>query len=623
MYILLFISRLCLALIMGVSMIAFVGMDGNATAALFALALCILYAWPLFWVIAKKMPVVTHLPGNTTLTNQGALKFGRWTMGPVYAIIALTIFMDKNNAAAIPYCLMSMTLILPLDRIFFAPPGSLPDIKPVWLNAWVIVFRNVGVLVCGFNAGLLTDQHTVTRLIMAWIGLALIFVQPVVLLYRGKFRELRRAITQPPETPVSRHPKPIPSNILQTAPQKVDAAIRRMAAPSIGPSPGGSKPARAGKQKYHSAKAWQWQWPLPSTANRYPLDEPAFFQLITGFQASWLQAKEYQGRLAMHRNPVEFKKQMVEELKDYIQLMRLRPELLIRHKVLSTYPGTVGSVPDEIGKLWLSDRHIGSLYRATQRFCALPTKMAVMPFRSVAPHVAEYRAMINLIKWIEHSLRRDLANAAATVETPAAETPAREAPATSRGKRMASGTAAMPAPVSQLSDDRYFEIIDFILKLGKDFENYPELNENFNEERYRNYFLPFLNSVSPDYSAKGEVFHSKGKTDILVWDKEGTNLFIAECKIWRGEVYLLEGVTQLLTRYVNWRDEKTAILIFNREVRDFSSVIRTATNALSTHPLCSQPGVQRKDGAWSYWFHHPGDKARTIRLELILLNFVQ
>lgn len=173
----------------------------------------------------------------------------------------------------------------------------------------------------------------------------------------------------------------------------------------------------------------------------------------------------------------------------------------------------------------------------------------------------------------------------------------------------------------QLDDPRYFEIIDYIIRLGRDFENYPELNENFNEERYRNYFLPFLNSVSPGYSAKGEVFHRKGKTDILVWDSNGATLFVAECKIWRGEAYLLEGVTQLLTRYVNWRDEKTALIVFNRDVQNFSGVIEAATKALSTHALCSQPGRPRTGVSWSYQFHNPADKARTIRLELILLNF--
>lgn len=180
---------------------------------------------------------------------------------------------------------------------------------------------------------------------------------------------------------------------------------------------------------------------------------------------------------------------------------------------------------------------------------------------------------------------------------------------------------AMISPPPQLDDPRYFEIIDYIIRLGRDFENYPELNENFNEERYRNYFLPFLNSVSPGYAAKGEVFHGKGKTDILVWDKNGVNLFVAECKIWRGEAYLLEGVDQLLTRYVNWRDEKTALIVFNREIQNFSVVIEAATRALSSHTLCREPGRPRTDCSWSYQFHHPTDNARIIRLELILLNF--
>jgi len=128
----------------------------------------------------------------------------------------------------------------------------------------------------------------------------------------------------------------------------------------------------------------------------------------------------------------------------------------------------------------------------------------------------------------------------------------------------------------------------------------------------------------PDRSVlqPSEVFHRKGKTDILVWDRSGTNLFIAECKIWKGEAYLLDGLTQLLTRYVNWRDEKTALIVFNRDIKDFTGVIRTATTALSNHALCRQPGRQRTDCSWSYLFHHPNDSARTIRLELILLNFV-
>lgn len=593
------VLRFIFAFIWIVSIFGFIT-EGNSVGAVFAFLPAMIYLLPLlYWLGIKKMPVSTVPPWDRTLTNEGALKFCRWTFAAIYSIISLSIFVTGKNDAAIPYTLMSLTLTLPLDRLFFAPVGSLPDIKPLWLNAWVIVFRNFGILLCGFNAGLENDKPSLTTITLAWIGLGLITIHPLILCFTGKFRLLWQVLLRPSEPTPARNPRP---RRAQTSPGY--SSTQSSGAGPNAPAPhritAWAKPPRLRpKPKYHGANAWQWNWPLPPGATRYPLDETAFFQLMTGFQASWLEAKDYHTRLAVHRNPAEFKRQLLKEVTDSIKAIRMRPAMLIRRGVLSG-DFNVGSVPDEISKLWLSDRRIRSLYKATQIFCATPTKKVVMPFRSVLPHVAEYRAMINLVKWLEHSLKKNNPSPAVTTPTP----------------------SAAKAQAPSLSDERYFEIIDYIIKLGKDFENYTDLNENFDEQRYRNYFLPFLNSVSPDYAAKGEVFHRKGKTDILVWDKTGTNLFIAECKIWRGEAYLLQGLEQLLDRYVNWRDEKTALIVFNRDVQDFSSVIRTATAALSNHALCHEPGRPRRDCSWSYLFHHAGDPARTIRLELILLNFV-
>jgi len=175
--------------------------------------------------------------------------------------------------------------------------------------------------------------------------------------------------------------------------------------------------------------------------------------------------------------------------------------------------------------------------------------------------------------------------------------------------------------ISSISERAYFQIIDYILVLGKNLEAFKALNERFDEERYRDYFIPFLNSVSAQYSAKGEVFNKKGKTDILVFDNNGNNIFIAECKLWKGEAYLLSAVQQLLENYVNWRDEKTAIIIFNRDVQNFSNVIDVATKAISSHPLCIKSFGLRKDTSYSYLFRNQMDVARTIKLELVLFNF--
>jgi hypothetical protein len=251
-----------------------------------------------------------------------------------------------------------------------------------------------------------------------------------------------------------------------------------------------------------------------------------------------------------------------------------------------SYPVTVA---EKIGDLWKADRKLRSLYNATKKYASQP---GARSFWEIAAHVAEFRAIINLIKWIKRS--QDIA--ASTVEE-------------------------VNIDQRSLSDKVYFEIIDYIVLLGKNLENYKALNDNFNEERYRDYFLPFLNAVSPNYFAKGEVFNRKGKTDILVFDPQGKNIFIAECKIWNGEAYLLQAVDQLLQRYINWRDEKTAIIIFNRDTKNFSQLIMIATTALSKHSLCCQAGQQRNDTSWSYRFRHPDDNNRIIRLELVLFNF--
>jgi hypothetical protein len=57
----------------------------------------------------------------------------------------------------------------------------------------------------------------------------------------------------------------------------------------------------------------------------------------------------------------------------------------------------------------------------------------------------------------------------------------------------------------------------------------------------------------------------------LVFRKDGKNVFIAECKSWKGEKAFGETLDQLLS-YLSWRDTKTAVVLFNRNA-DFSTVL--------------------------------------------------
>src|SRR4029077_3780088 len=76
--------------------------------------------------------------------------------------------------------------------------------------------------------------------------------------------------------------------------------------------------------------------------------------------------------------------------------------------------------------------------------------------------------------------------------------------------------------------------------------------------------LPFLGAAQCAYEgdAAGETFNFQSKTDILI-RKDGKNVFIAECKFWKGEKAFGETLDQLLS-YLSWRDTKTAVVLFNR-----------------------------------------------------------
>lgn len=174
--------------------------------------------------------------------------------------------------------------------------------------------------------------------------------------------------------------------------------------------------------------------------------------------------------------------------------------------------------------------------------------------------------------------------------------------------------------LSSISEKAYSQIIDRILIFGKNLEKFQSLYHHFDEENFRDFFLPHLNSISSKHVGTGETFNKKGKTDILMQDHEGNNVFIAECKLWKGQSELKNAVDQLLDRYVNWRDEKVALIVFNKDVKGFSEVITKAIEALKEHAHFESFVGNRKDTSYSFIFRHPEDSEKKIVLELILFN---
>jgi len=171
-------------------------------------------------------------------------------------------------------------------------------------------------------------------------------------------------------------------------------------------------------------------------------------------------------------------------------------------------------------------------------------------------------------------------------------------------------------PEPTLDQAIYDDIVQVLHDVGKQFERLPSTYSGKSEEDLRDHFLLYL---EPRFegTATGETFNKSGKTDILL-RYEGSNIFIAECKFWRGEKSYLDTITQLLG-YLTWRDSKAAIVMFVRNV-DFTSVLHKAKEATTKHP--NYLGKSReKDETWiNYRIHINGDPNREVKLAVLFFH---
>ncbi|MFW5879624.1 MAG: hypothetical protein ACOCUV_02240, partial [bacterium] len=125
-----------------------------------------------------------------------------------------------------------------------------------------------------------------------------------------------------------------------------------------------------------------------------------------------------------------------------------------------------------------------------------------------------------------------------------------------------------------LQDKVYKDIKEVLYHVGQAIERKPSLYKDKYEEDLRDMFLLFLETRYEATSGVGEAFNKKGKTDILLkYSKDGSNIFVAECKIWKGQKLFFEAIDQLLG-YLTHRDSKTALMIFVDQ-KEATSVVDT------------------------------------------------
>ena len=191
---------------------------------------------------------------------------------------------------------------------------------------------------------------------------------------------------------------------------------------------------------------------------------------------------------------------------------------------------------------------------------------------------------------------------------------------------------AIPTPVTEttstvakekvpiLQEEVYKDIREVLYNVGKARERKPSIYKDKHEEDLRDIFLLFLETRYEAASGVGEAFNKKGRTDILLkYSKDGTNIFVAECKFWKGQKKLIEAIDQLLG-YLTHRDSKTA-LIFFVDQKEMTTIVNTIKSEITKHSNFSKHLNDTYDHSISYEFTIPDDSKKKIQIEVMLFHF--
>jgi hypothetical protein len=171
-----------------------------------------------------------------------------------------------------------------------------------------------------------------------------------------------------------------------------------------------------------------------------------------------------------------------------------------------------------------------------------------------------------------------------------------------------------PEPV--LDMQMYEHILLVLQNMAHVMERSPSAFRSMGEEDLRQHFLVQLNGHF-EGAVTGETFNVGGKTDILL-RANGRNVFIAECKFWRGPKQYRETIDQLLS-YTAWRDTKTAILVFNRGTA-LSTVLSGITSETEGHANFKRRLEWQNESGMRCALHHTGDPNRELTATILVFD---
>ena len=147
-------------------------------------------------------------------------------------------------------------------------------------------------------------------------------------------------------------------------------------------------------------------------------------------------------------------------------------------------------------------------------------------------------------------------------------------------------------------------------------EQHPRAYRGKHEEDLRDHLLTVLRTHYPN--STGESFNKKGKTDILI-RHDGSNIFVGECKFWKGLKSFHKTIDQVQT-YLTSRDSKAAIVCFVNK-KEFTPVLDQVSSGIRQHP-CFIRLESRKAESWSrFEFRLKSDPTRNVHLAVLCFHF--
>jgi hypothetical protein len=172
-------------------------------------------------------------------------------------------------------------------------------------------------------------------------------------------------------------------------------------------------------------------------------------------------------------------------------------------------------------------------------------------------------------------------------------------------------------PEPGIASEDYQYILNVIRQAGCTFEAAPSTFSVHGEDGLRDILLAFLNTHL-EGEATGETFRKRGKTDIRVEDQNRA-AFVAECKIWHGKSEVEEALDQL-DGYLTWRDAKSALILFNKDVASFKGLQTKLPDAVRAHKTFRHEITINNLGEWRFALSASEDPEREMVLHLFLFN---